>query len=218
MGSFARSLTRDLATGAPGGGIGKLDTRIFRHMLLMMGAGSALTAVSIAADSQRDHPYWVSRIGFGFFPFLNYDSRIGQWKIISPVEAFAGPFISDVVRITGTFAELLTNDDARRNFDVQIDNLAEGLSALPRQAGTLFDTSGNVIESIGDMLGVQQAEGVADLIRAQQERLSRLSRPAATIRRGFPKQGGQRRAGGDDPFGSGAAADPFGGGGDSAGF
>ncbi|MEE8489949.1 MAG: hypothetical protein V3S43_06400 [Acidimicrobiia bacterium] len=193
-GSFVRSMDK---------GPGQIDARFFRHIMLVMGTGSMMTATFAALDNHRDPQYWINRIGWGFMPFVTYDERNGLWGILDPGEALLGPFIGDLTRVVGTFGRLISDPVARRNFDIQSDDLGEGVFSLLRQAQRIPDATANALatgraEKLAEVVGASQLrQGLEDAARGLRGVGQRISRPVSTVRRGFPVPRGATRGSGE---------------------
>lgn len=209
MEQFMRSITHDLNTGqlrgTPADMVGNLDLRIFRHAALIGAMGATLTAVSGGLDSNHGWGYWSNRIGWGMMPFVRYREREGKWVALDPLEAFAGPLLSDFGAIVREGFWPLFDPNARQAFDESADNIADELVTFMRQAESNTDGLASILDKL-------QMEGIADLVREQKFGAARrISRPFSTIRRGQPVARGARGSEGSDPFGGAAGNDPFGG-------
>lgn len=175
--SFTRSL--DGSGGALGlvkaTAAGKVDMRIWRHMMLLGGAGGALAALTAGMfDIESDPMYWTSRVGLGFMPLLSYNSDSQQVQLNSLSGHILGPFIKDV-EAGANFIWHMYDPVARANYDAEIDTLA-------RKLFTAFRQLEGAPETLGAGLDKARQDGLADLVREQQAAASNLSYPGTAIR------------------------------------
>lgn len=162
--SFMRSM--------PGkeGSLGNIDTRILRHMMLLMGAGSVMTALYGFTGDERGPNYWASRIGFGLMPFVIWNEAAQKWNIVNPASALAGPFVTDVVRTTMVYFKLATDPVARTEWTQNIDGLFERLLPMLKQTRNTPETVGAALDFLGH-------EGLAEYARSAEKTANQLSSP-----------------------------------------
>lgn len=188
---------------------GKLDMRFFRHMMLVGGMGAALQGLSLNLGSERDPYYWLSRIGFGLLPVIHYNEDAQSWGLADIGQHFMGPFVGDIIRAANTIWRLSWDPVARDQWDRQIDNLARNIFAAFRQMEAAPSLLGHALRQ-------RQMDGLADMVENQEERILRLTNPAAVIRGEEPQRrgrGGQSSAGGLGGGGGFSGGDNLGGGG-----
>jgi hypothetical protein len=218
VGSRVQSFTHSLGEAAGAGtgvraapGVvtgGKLDVRIFRHLALIAGAAGALSAFSAGLDSDKGAYYWMSRIGFGLLPVLNYNEDAEQWQISDVGQHLQGPFFGDLLRATRTAMKLMTDPVAQRRFDEQLDTLSRQVFSSLKN---LEDTN----EAIAVGARRLHMEGIAGLVEAQQESVRAASHPVLAITGGRPA-GRTRKPGGGSFEGGGFSGS--GGFGEGGGF
>lgn len=180
-GAFMRSFTQ--AMGDSGGSVtkavvsGKLDTRFFRHLMLITATGSALTALTASLDIDKGYEYWLSRIGMGLLPVISWNRDAEEWQLSDISAHLMGPVFSDIQAAYRTIFTLATDPVALRAWDTQVDKLARNTFSALRQMEHAPETVGNALEKAGQ-------EGLADLAREQSQGALNVSRPAGTMRHG----------------------------------
>ncbi len=159
---------------------GGSDTRIFRHMLLLLGTGAALAAMSSTLDSDKGTTYWMSRIGFGLVPFVRWNEPAQEWQLEDITTQLGGPFVRDVLAGTRFFHKILTDPQAQDAWHLQADRLARQWVAALRQLGTYPEGLAAGANKLGQ-------EGLADYIMEQQQRVSNVAYPGSAVR-GQPRR------------------------------
>ena len=163
--------------GLTGGGAGKLDTRFWRHLMLVIGTGSAMTSLTLALGNERDPEYWISRIGLGMVPLMSYNEDARRWNLTDLGSHLTGPFVNDIAAGASTVLRLWTDPEAVEAWDEQWDTLARQYFSALRQLEATPEVVGIGLEKLG-------MESMSELVRAQEDFFYGLGNPATTTRQG----------------------------------
>lgn len=164
---FAASMTKAIATG----NASDIDTRVWRHLMLVIATGSAMTSLTMGLGSDRSPDYWISRIGFGMIPLVSYNEDARKWQLTDIGSHMKGPFINDVERAAGTVLRIMTDPVAARELSYQADGIARQWFSALRQ----IEAAPMVV---GEALDKMHMEGAAELVRQQEEMFLNIGSPA----------------------------------------
>ncbi len=143
VGARSQSFYRSMLSG------GQPDLRIFRHLMLIAGAGSAMQGLTLMADEDTSPYYWMSRIGMGMLPFMQWSDQRDEWSIVNVGESILGPFISDVTAATSAIFHLAVNDRAGVRWHHQLDDLSRQLIGAFRQVESMDTALGTSLDKLG---------------------------------------------------------------------
>jgi hypothetical protein len=106
----------------------QIDFRVFRYASYLMAVGSVYGAlIGGSRDSESDPDYWVSRLGFGIMPMLQFNDTAKKWELKPVTELFGGPLVNDITRVGNSYLKLMQDPDANASFIDMSDKLTESL-------------------------------------------------------------------------------------------